>query len=527
MGRIKLTFLLATLVSVASPGVAHSAPDLLARYHFIGASSLATNTNAAKLTGIFSLPASVEFKDEILRKLARVPGELLPGGPKADSSVLLRPLLDDLLKAESLGEVRRGTNEGEFFFAVQLGEERARVWDSTLSGALAGWAGKKTKPVEWETFRGWEVKMEGESPRVFRFIQANEWVVFGMGGKELSLQNNVLRMIKKDGRPPGLKGTNWLEAEIDWPKIGQWISLAKSPLKLARTEIEISSKADNLRTWVRATYPAKLDWKSEPWRFPNELVRDPLISFTAAQNLAAILNEPADLRNLSVRPLTSQFFMWAQSVSLFHGFMATPVKDAPGALKKLSKELPATFNERLREQNKGEIYWNEEREQVGWKGLSLLAPQIAATNGFLFAGLFPPLPLTNQPPSELVSHVTTKTNLVYYDWEITQERLVHWQLLGQILPPFAPDLDKNQGDTNAVPAPIRKRFLDQKWQAGVAKELGNTATEILQTGPNELTLVRKSHLGLTGFEIMMLTRWLNDPDFPFLGPPPRSAPARK
>ena len=37
------------------------------------------------------------------------------------------------------------------------------------------------------------------------------------------------------------------------------------------------------------------------------------------------------------------------------------------------------------------------------------------------------------------------------------------------------------------------------WTYAVAPKLGNTVTEITQTGPQQLVMIRKSHLGFTGF----------------------------
>ena len=45
-----------------------------------------------------------------------------------------------------------------------------------------------------------------------------------------------------------------------------------------------------------------------------------------------------------------------------------------------------------------------------------------------------------------------------------------------------------------------ERFLD-----GVAGQLGNTVTEAVESGPKEFSVIRKSHLGLSGFELVR--RW--------------------
>ena len=44
----------------------------------------------------------------------------------------------------------------------------------------------------------------------------------------------------------------------------------------------------------------------------------------------------------------------------------------------------------------------------------------------------------------------------------------------------------------------------------IALHLGNTVTDMTQTGPSELTLVRKSHAGFTGFELLALARALDE-----------------
>jgi hypothetical protein len=51
----------------------------------------------------------------------------------------------------------------------------------------------------------------------------------------------------------------------------------------------------------------------------------------------------------------------------------------------------------------------------------------------------------------------------------------------------------------------------------VAPQLGNTVTEIKLDNPKELSIARKSHLGMTGYELTLLTRWMDATNFPFCG----------
>ena len=114
----------------------------------------------------------------------------------------------------------------------------------------------------------------------------------------------------------------------------------------------------------------------------------------------------------------------------------------------------------------------------------------------------------NPPPAELFAQFLGRKDLIYYDWEITQDGVLHarqmWQLLDILQHRnFPPD------DAPTV-----------KWLAEAGPLLGNTISEVSQSGPKELTLIRKSHIGLTGFEILALTRWFDSPGFPFSYEPP-------
>jgi hypothetical protein len=51
-----------------------------------------------------------------------------------------------------------------------------------------------------------------------------------------------------------------------------------------------------------------------------------------------------------------------------------------------------------------------------------------------------------------------------------------------------------------------------RWMDAVLPRLGDTITEVTKTGPSELTLERRSQLGLNAHEWMRLLRWVEDGD---------------
>ena len=47
-------------------------------------------------------------------------------------------------------------------------------------------------------------------------------------------------------------------------------------------------------------------------------------------------------------------------------------------------------------------------------------------------------------------------------------------------------------------------LASQRWQTEVASHLGDSATELRATSPSQMTLVRKSSIGLTAFELVTI-----------------------
>ena len=143
--------------------------------------------------------------------------------------------------------------------------------------------------------------------------------------------------------------------------------------------------------------------------------------------------------------------------------------------------------------------------QISWRGVPFVAPNLRALHepdgDFLFAGVFPNTPKPRPPPPELFAQLD-RTNLAYYDWEITGERL---RLLTQLSQLSLMVTRHRQFDVHSAAC---------KWLARVGPTLGNTVTEITQTAPNELSFTRKAPGGLTAVELTALANWLEATNFP-------------
>lgn len=521
VGLIFTSFGLAKM-SAAAPN------DLLASYHFIGASALANKTNAARLKQIWTLPETIKFRDDVLQKLSRASVKFFGADSKnANQAALLRPILDDLMVVESLAELRGAKSQTTFLLAARLNDARSRLWETNLQQLAKA---SKPEPIKIDDANGWQTKT---GTNVLKFLRAEKWTVVVIGA-ERPLADFLKQLSKPTTVAPD---KNWLEADVDWLRLKTLLPLEKCPLKLARTEIQVSAKGENLRTTARIIYPEKIEWKSEPWRIPKQLIREPLISFSAAQRVAPFLQRPIFPPQTAFNPLTNQIFFWAQSQMPFQSYFALPEKNSTNALKILGPQLANAFNDDLKRRDGGKLVTSNRFDMI-WQGLPIIVPflqPVKEKSGaeFLLGGLFPIAPNTNLPPAELFAQISGRSNLVYYDWEITQGRLGQWSMASQLLPIFSKDpiASTNIAPRNRLGPP---KMPEVKWITAIGPMLGNTVTEVTYKSPTELNVVRRSHLGLNSIELVLLAHWLAHPKFPFVNPfaaasevEPRSSPFSK
>lgn len=505
--------------------------ELLLRAHFIGAKQLFTDTNAAKLKEIWALPATAEFRNQTLARLARAP--FLAAGsrlPKAatDQAALFQPLLDDLLVSESFAEWRGPAGRpAEFAIAVRLDDARASAWKTGLWQVMEAWNLGVPKNGKIEGFDGWEARKANE-PNQYSFVRAGQWVVVSLGQGPLLVRSNLLQKIQSGGRPVAVAQNYWLDAEGDLERWKPWLP-ALAPYQLPAAHLTLSNRADYVRTTLKLATKTPHGWKYEPWLIPTNVIRDPLVAFTVAQGIAPLLKPLPAFQKLEINPVPNQLTLWAQSGLPFLEYSSFPAQKAPEQLKRMAKPLsnellaPAgtSTNRPL-----GKIDFEPSRSKVIWKGLPYIVPTLqpvkVGQQEYVFGELFPLSFRSNSAPPELFGQVIGRTNLAYYDWEITQEQVNRWRALHQLAEIIS---GRAIGSTN---------LASQKWVRAVAPYLGNAATEITVTSPSEFTLIRKSHIGLTGFELIALSRWFESVEFPKYGyypeqpkrtfPPKRNVP---
>lgn len=488
-------------------GGARSYKGPLFRYHFSGRAHLPAGTNAARFKEIDALPATAELRATLAQKLA---GAALPFWRKelpagaTDQSALLRPLFDDFLVAEAFVEVRGAAGSTDTVLAIELADERAQLWNNNLKQLATAWKLGTLRDLTAEGFKGWEVK-RSQAPNTLQFFRAGKWVVLGLGQEQLKQLPSLIAEAKKSGRPVAPLRNEFLDLAADLPGLRSWFPiLARWPLP--PVVATMSGRGEAVRTEVRLQYSGRIPWKPEPWKIPTNVVSEPLTSFTIAQGIAPWLGQVKGIADLGLTSLPNQFCSWGINHEHCRMYFAAPVSDATNTMHRLAPRLPGFVKATLTNAQ-GEFVYVTNKAEVVWSGLPWLIPIVQAeTSGkdqYLIGGLFPLAPKHVPPPEELLGQIRGRTNLVYYDWEITEPRLVHAKGFYQLASIF----DARRTLSTNAPS--------QRWLASIGPKLGNTATEITQTGPQELVLVRRSHLGFTGFELATFSMWLESPVFPF------------
>lgn len=516
-------------LGILLPLLALAAPQqdpVVARLHFAGGNQLVLDPNASLFKKIGQLPATADFRAQVVRKSAEelagtFAKQLNPAGP--DASALLQPLVDNLINSESVS-VFGGRPDAPlgFVLAVRLTEAQAKTWQENL-GKIIGSAPEAFAASEFQGSQWKKVALHT--------IRAKEWLVVARGSDLATQENEILANLAKQGSPAVALKDAWLVADADWPRLAAWLPLSSSPFKLARTQVTLAMKNNKVRTTVTLNYPQPLQWTAKPWRVPTEHVRDPLVSFTAVRDVAPFMAPNSLFSKLKINPWNEQFYVWAMESMPIQTYGAMPVEHATNVLNDLETQLPGLVNPALRMDSCGAFVPSTNRDALIWRGIFPLAPILRAgseKSGDFLLGEFVPQPALNKTkpaPPELFSQFTGHNELAYYDWELTQLRMMQWRPMTQVLPilkltrqsypALAASSKPPQGgnSTNHITNLLISRKAREVWLKAIQPELANanSVTELAIVGPSEAKLTRSSALGFTGFELVVLSEWLTRP----------------
>jgi len=471
------------------------------RIHWLGRKEISSDGNATNLMALWDLPETVKLQAQTLGKLSRAPWPFLGKTNQVSADTLL-PLLDDLVGQECYLEARQATNApdapNEIVLAVHLSADQADLWQSKLATVMdsLGAAPKSKNPATW-------ILNNNSRSKTIEFARAGEWSVLAMAQNHNALLDETIARINSQHTPVVDSSTNaFFEAFAD---LGQLTHQSGSNA-LPKISLAMKIEKDGVVTTGDLLFSGAEPIQLNAWNFPTNLISSNADSITAMRGLASWLKTAQWWSNLKAGPPPDQCFVWATQESPMQTYFVAPMPNASNAAARiaelaLQKQGPPWLTNALAGFQKSKY-----AEGLSWRGFPYFTPFLRndTTNGqnILLGGFLevegPPGP----PPSGVVDGILSKTNLVYYDRELTTMRIEQWIQLGQAIR-FASGAAQLPADSASF-----------QWLRAISPHLNSCSTEITQTGPNKLSLTRKSDLGFSAIELHLLADWLESPEFP-------------
>jgi hypothetical protein len=499
---------LAIVATAAGRGVTAEAgqPPALA-WHFVGTGALAAGNPESVLNQLAGLTNSARLANQIRSHLT----SHLPGwiglNTRNLSAEVVSPVIADLLWFESIGRLE-GTplGTGPWVLAVNLDAAGATRWNGSLMSIGRRLGHGEPQPVKLDALDGWQIPAPA-GKRSFSFVVHRNWALVASDFAAGSTAARWLAGLAREGRPLPPPGADWLQFEVH-PAAIDWHPVLPFAGRITHIDGTVSWQGKDLRTTAKLTLAEERATRYSAWQIPRGIVRDPLVSFTAARGVQRFLGGLEVVKDWPRDQVPDQWFGWSRSTVAFINDFALPVKDEAKAFARLEQSVPGVYNPRLLELALGQWLSATNQNRLLWRGLPVLVPYLGpvkdGSQGFLHGGIFPLAAQTNaQPaPDELFAQFEQRSDLIYYDWEITQARLAAFQQASPFIELFLPK------------APPKSGTHGGEWLQEAQPLLENVVTEISTTGPRELAFTRRSQAGLTGIELWLLTRWLDSSEFP-------------
>lgn len=486
----------------------------IARLHWLGKKKLAAEANATNFMAIWNLPESAKLETQILDKLATAPWRLWhTNAPFTNApTALLRPLLDDVIQAESYLEVRGGTNQpGELVFAIRLNDGRAALWHSNLPVVLESLFPARTQETSPQTSSA-NFKLQTSSFRL-EWTTTGDWMLLALSDSRLTtgdskLLADVRARIQHVGVPFEAQITNcWLEVQAALPRLREAFALTwYLPDLIPEFDFTIAGDGENVRTLGTINLSRPVSTPLDAWRIPVNAIPKSLTSFTAARGLSAYLQSLPLFAQWQIGSPPDQLFIWSLPSLPMQSVFVFPLKPGDDRFVLIKEHLLTAGNLWLATNSVGQWVELESARGLQWQGTPFMTPFVRpltdASGDFLAFGIVP-TSLTNTADNlEIATRLLTQTNAVYYDWEFTGPRIESWFYMGQLARVI---LGRGQLASGAA---------STLWLKALQSKLSNAGTVITLVEPTKLAFERDSTMGFTAFELHLLADWIESPRFP-------------
>jgi hypothetical protein len=493
-------------------------PEVWVHWHYGGSAPLQASAQATQTKRLLAMPETKALAEQTLDKLARAPRRW--GMDPEVAAAHLRPLVAQLTQAEHVFQWRQSPAPGsEWALAVHLDAHSQGIWKTNLQALFQRWTGQPPSADPETGGLRWNLPSQ-QGGGVLVLAQSRDWLILGGGPAALRLPSEWASAIQAQQRPVPAANAYWARLRVDWPALRHRLPPWLRELDLPSTDLLVNSWNDQLQLRAELRFPRPHGWAPEPWLFPSNLIREPLVGFCAVRGIRPRLQPWLERAGLKLSPVPNQFCAWSLGTAPFQVFAAVPVPEPTNAMRELCRVLPPWFNTNSQGRALGWWIVPTNRPAIIWEGMPFFGafcrPAHEETaHGFLFAGLFPNTARKEAPPPELFAQILGRTNLVYYDWEMGSERVNSWRIISQVALLLA---ERQQLAAHTPGA----RWLDM-----LSTNLGNIGTSVVATGPDRMVFTRTAPLGLTGLETVLLVHWLEAPGFPWaLQWPPEPKPQR-
>ena len=488
-------------------------------WHFAGIGAVESAENAPTLQDVWRLPESRRLGRLLTERLARTPERQLFGRQavvNAERVPIVQSLAALLLVFESFGEVK-GLAGGRphLSLAVKLAPPKAAEWEEHLRRYFGALDWRELADSADESLRWTAAK--GDSDLSARLARQGEWLLFGAGSGDFSLLAKWKASIAGDVLPSSLAAGELLLIRGHADRLAEWLAGVSLP-SFSDFEVRFKPEENGVRTMATIRLREAIEFPLPDWDVPAKFIRDPMVSFSGARGLHSVIAKLPAAKTLAERGIPEQFFSWSRrfvpsSSSMpiypFPTYLAWPIPLEEVSVERLNQHLSVFIGPKVLASGRARLI---SLPSLNKTILQLREPLVEPfvrgftnrTHGVRIAGLFP---LINQPrpvPDALLAQLDSAENLVYYHWEITQNRIEFSKNLFQLLAFLA-----GQPQMKADGAGFR-------WLDAIAPKMGNAVTIVTAPVPQTLELVRKSYFGFTGLELAAVARWLESESCPWI-----------
>jgi len=425
-------------------------------WRFIGLNALRDKKDLVVLQQVTGLPEFEGFRSNLAMRVAATLAKPLAqsGGDEAEIARLLTPLAADLAAFPTIYEHQSNI----WILAIQLPADRHEIWKGN-----------------WES-----ISKAGKTDGA-KIAREGNWTLLGNGSTKA-----ILEKTKK-------AADDVLQMSGDASILGKLLP----NLNPSKAELRVAIQGKGLRSEGKMQFEKDLPFKLTKWEIPMHTICEPLVGFTAIQGVQDYLSHQPAFKNQTA---PNQLFIWSELSTPFSTYMAAKVQDNKTFALKLTENIDFKSMTNLN----GSLEYDTNAHGLYLKGLPIFVPFVRPAHpddaGFVQAGFIPMANFAKEGmPAELARELTSRTNLVYYDWELGFGRLPQYHPINQAI---AIATDKPLPTLDA-PA--------SKWLQAAQTNLQNSVTEVTKTAPRELTLVRRSDVGMSALELFEFVQWIAGP----------------